>query len=159
MEALAWIEQTALSTWTREEPFVFPLVLAIHSLGMGLSVGVAIAMSLRILGFAPGIALSLLRQLKPLVWIGLIANTFSGLVLLLAYPAKALTNPVFYIKLLLLAAALWLMVRLLRLISNDALPPNAKHFAVLAMVCWIGVIAGGRFLAYTNTVMLASWLV
>jgi hypothetical protein len=159
MEALAWIEETAFSIWTREEPFVFPLVLAIHSLGMGLSAGVAIAISLRILGFANGIALSLLRQLKPLVWIGLIANTLSGLILLLAYPAKALTNPVFYIKFILLAVALWLMVRLLRLISNDALPSNAKHFAVLAIVCWIGVIAAGRFLAYTNTVMLATWLV
>ena len=159
MEVLAWIELTAFSIWTREEPFVFPLVLAIHSLGMGLSAGVAIAMSLRILGFAPGVALSLLRQLKPLVWIGLIANTLSGLVLLLAYPAKALTNPVFYIKLILLIAALWLMVRLLLLISNDTLPINAKRFAVLAMVCWVGVIAAGRFLAYTNTVMLASWLV
>lgn len=159
MEALAWIEQTAWSIWTREEPFVFPLVLAIHSLGMGLSAGIAMAMSLRILGFAPGISLSMLQQLHPLVWIGLVANTISGLVLLLAYPAKALTNPVFYFKLLLLIAALWLMARLPRLVATDVSPPHAKRFAVLAILCWIGVIASGRFLAYTHTVMLASWLV
>jgi hypothetical protein len=159
MEALAWIEQTAFSIWVREEPFVFPFVLAIHSLGMGLSAGVAIAMSLRVLGFAPGLVLVSLPPLKVLVWLGLIANAVSGLVLLAAYPAKALTNPVFYIKLILMAAALWIMVWQARTIF--ALKPSryASSLAIAAILCWIGVIFAGRFLAYTHSVLLATWAI
>ena len=158
MEALAWIEQTLFSTWVREEPFVFPFVLAIHSLGMGLSAGIGIAMSLRLLGVAPGISLTALLPLKALVWIGLIANTLSGFVLLIAYPAKALTNPVFYIKLILLGVALWIMVQQMGMIAA-ASARNAKSLAIAAIVCWIGVIFAGRFLAYTHTVLLATWAV
>jgi hypothetical protein len=165
VHSLAWFEQTALSIWVREEWWIFPTILSIHSIGMGLSAGVNFAISLRMLGVAPRVSLLALSRFIPLVWFGLIANTLSGLLLLAGYPAKALTNPVFYVKLVLLLAGLWLMSHLERRVLNDpryateVLPSKLKRLAVIALLVWIGVIFTGRFLAYTHSVLLASWLV
>jgi hypothetical protein len=52
---LAFIENGALSTFIRETPtvFVFPAILTLHTIGMGVVAGGSIAIDLRILGFAP----------------------------------------------------------------------------------------------------------
>jgi len=161
---LAWFEQTALSIGVREVWWVFPLILVVHALGMGLSAGAAFAISARFLGAAPRTPLTALHRFLPLVWIGFAANLLSGLFLLAGYPTKALTNWVFYGKLALLLAALWITQRLaqhtLRLSQADALLPFAiKLQASLALLMWAGVIVSGRLLAYTYNALLASWLV
>ena len=52
MDFLHWLEQTGFSTWVRELPSVwaFPTVLLIHTIGMGLVVGINAGIDLRILG-------------------------------------------------------------------------------------------------------------
>lgn len=163
MEFLAWFEQTQLSVFIREEWWVFPAILSVHGVGMGLSAGANIVIALRILGVASRVPLDSLVKLIPLVWIGFIANVISGIALLFGYPAKALTNWVFYAKLSLLAGGLWLMKRIARdVLRNDdyssgPLPAKFKRLAVLSLVLWIGVITTGRFLAYTHTILLAYW--
>jgi len=74
--------------------------------------------------------------------------------LLVGYPTKALTNPVFYLKLLLIAVAMVLFVRIDRLIrSGDAAAPatarSLRRLAITSLVCWGGAITAGRLLAYT----------
>ena len=51
-----------------------------------------------------------LRHFARVMWLGFWLNTASGLLLLIGYPTKALTNPVFYMKLLLIAVGMWLYV-------------------------------------------------
>src|SRR5262245_33860955 len=109
MKFLAWFEQTDFSIWVREEWWVFPLILSIHAVGMGLSAGINFAIGLRMLGVAPNVPLEKLARFIPLVWFGFIINVISGLALLAGYPAKALTNWDFYLKLAFLAAGLWMM--------------------------------------------------
>ena len=82
--------------------------------------------------------------------------------LLAAYPAKALTNRVFYLKLVAVVLAL-LITRsrtrgLFRGGSHDVGPTPApvRALAVLSLGLWLVVITSGRFLAYTHEVMLAS---
>src|SRR5206468_8258 len=62
---------------------------------------------LRVLGMAPGIPLSALEDFYPIMRVGFWINAMSGLLLLIAYPTKALTNPMFYAKLTLIALAVW----------------------------------------------------
>ena len=48
-----------------------------------------------------------LKSFKPffsVMWLGFGINAISGVFLLIAYPTKAFTNPVFYLKLLLIAS-------------------------------------------------------
>ena len=73
--------------------------------GRGFLVGANIAIDLRVLGFAPSIPLSLLEKFFVVIKVAFVVNAVSGILLLVAYPTKALTNPLFYIKLSLIAAA------------------------------------------------------
>ena len=69
-------------------------------------------------------------------------NAVSGVLLLVGYPTKALTNPVFYLKLLLIAVAMVLLVRIGRLVFDGAMPPAPAHrrrlrrLAIASLVCW-----------------------
>ena len=93
--------------------------------------------------------------LWPFLWLGLWLNVLSGIALLAAYPTKALTNPIFYIKLGLIAFALAILRSVRRLGLDDgtteAIPRlrSAKALAITSILCWAGAITSGRFLAYT----------
>ena len=54
-----WLEGSGLSTWLRESQSImaFPLVLALHTVGLGLVVGCTVVVNLRILGGASRIPL------------------------------------------------------------------------------------------------------
>jgi hypothetical protein len=103
---LDWGEHTGPSLWVREDPtiFAFPLMLILHTVGMAFLVGSNVALDARILGVGRGVALTSMLPFFRVMWFGFWLNLLSGLGLLLAYPTKALTNPVFYLKLTLIAA-------------------------------------------------------
>jgi hypothetical protein len=143
----AWLESTAFSVWMRESPsvFAFPIILAIHTIGLGFIAGINVALNLRILGLAPRVPLDEFRRFFPFLWLGLWLNVVSGLALLAAYPTKALTNPIFYVKLGLIAVALIILrdVRRFVTIGEDAPPaaadgrlgsgPAASHVGLAAV--------------------------
>lgn len=158
-----WVESSAFSTWTRESTsvFAFPTFLAVHAIGMALVAGLNTAINLRILGVAPGVPLTELRRFFPLIWVGVWLCVVSGLILLIAYPTKALTNPFFWAKLILVA----LGIVQLRAIGNGVLrdphldtspvPGRGRLLAASSTACWVGAIATGRFLAYTYVQLLS----
>ena len=92
-----------------------------------------------------------LRRFLPILWAGFWLNAVSGVLLLIGYPTKALTNPVFYLKLLLIAVGMALLVRLDRRHRSPAPPRDARlrRLAIVSLVCWSGAIFAGRLLAYT----------
>ena len=152
-----WLEATSLSTWLRESPslWAFPFVLILHTVGLAFFVGTNVAWDVRVLGFSLGIPLAALRQYFLVMWAGFWINAFSGVLLLIAYPTKALTNPLFYAKLALIAFGVVLAFRIRREVNGldvraDA-PPLARMLAALSLACWIAVIFAGRLLAYTCT--------
>ena len=162
MDYLLWLEETAFSTWMRESGPAFFGSLIFHSVGMGFVVGLHVAMNLRILGVAPGIPLSLMRRFFPVLWVGLVVVSVSGVLLLIAYPAKALTNPVFYLKLSAVVAALFVTRTLTKAVLQDAshdavsAPRNARVLAGLSLLLWAGVVTSGRLLAYTYNILMAT---
>jgi len=153
MSFLAWLETTGFSTWIREEPSVwaFPAVLSMHTVGMGLAAGINAALALRILGVAPKVPLAEMRRFMPVMWFGFWLNFFSGIALLIGYPTKALTNPVFYLKLTLIAVGVWLVGRI-----RARVDVGAKGLAIASLVSWGGAIFAGRFLAYTYRHLMAG---
>ena len=99
------IEESGLSTWIRDSPSVFAywLILSFHAIGMALLVGASLIINLRILGVARDLPLAPLKGLYVIIWLGFWIQVVSGILLLIAYPTKALTNLDFYIKLTLIA--------------------------------------------------------
>jgi len=157
LDLLARLEETATSTWLRESGFAFFSSLSIHSLAMAAVVGINIAFALRLIGLAPAFSLLRFQPFVRLHNIGLGFIIASGLALLLAYPAKALTNPVFYLKLVALVSALCLFYKRYRLaLADETGRKVARTSAVILLVLWVVVIFAGRFLAYTNSILLAS---
>ena len=164
VDFLIWLEETRPSTWMRESGGAFFSSLVFHSIGMAFVAGIHVVTDLRVLGVAPGVPLSLMRRYVPMLWASLAVVTASGLLLLLAYPAKALTNPLFYFKLVAIVVALWIMRALQRGVLRDSLhdavpvPTRERLLALVSLVLWAAVITSGRFLAYTAKVMMASHL-
>ncbi len=151
------LEQSGLSTWLRESPSVFGFyfILVFHTIGLALVVGPNAAIDLRLLGIAPNIPLPPLKSWFTLMWLGLAINVTSGILLVLAYPSKAFTNPDFYFKLTLIGFAVWTLQRMKRQVFDDsslskaAMLSRGRMLAVLSLVLWAGVITAGRLLAYT----------
>jgi hypothetical protein len=162
---LTWLESTAFSTWMRESPsvFAFPAILSCHTVGMGLVAGINAVLAFRILGVAPVVPLREMKRFMPVMWFGFWLNAISGVALLIAYPTKALTNPVFYLKLALIALAVWLASLIGRRLFGDSTPSDAapsivvKRLAAASIACWAGAITAGRLLAYTYTRLMMTF--
>ena len=161
----AWLEQTAFSVYVRESPsvaFGFPGILVLHTVGMGLLAGGAAAVSLRVLGFAPGVPLSAMEKFSPVLKLGFFINALSGIALLIGYPTKALTNPLFYIKLALIALGVIETQILFREVVRDRaldagpMHPKGRRLAWLSLLLWAGAITSGRFLAYTYSRLMVD---
>src|SRR5258708_9473824 len=87
---------------------------------MSLVVGANAVVDLRILGVASDIPLQPLKRLFGIMWAGLGINVTTGLLLLTAYPTKALTKPDFYIKLSFIGLAVFTMRRIKIHVLGDA---------------------------------------
>ena len=152
-----WLETSSFSTWLREDPsiMVFPFVLILHTVGLAFLVGANVAIDTRVLGLARGVPLLSLRRYYLTMWAGFWVNAFSGVLLLIAYPTKALTNPLFYIKLFLIGGALYL-ARIIRgrmmagtVAAGVRAPRHLRVLAAASLMVWAVSIFAGRFLAYT----------
>lgn len=165
MQSLAWLESTGLSVWIRESPslLAFPFILYLHTLGLALLAGTSTALALWLLTFGDRYPLASLRGLFLVMWLGFGINAISGVLLLVAYPAKALTNPVFYIKLAAVFAAVGVLQRLEtttfrgpQAATAHAIGPSVKRSAYSLLALWGVATLTGRFLAYTYSVLLAG---
>ncbi|MDG2420953.1 MAG: hypothetical protein P8N40_04575 [Gammaproteobacteria bacterium] len=160
MEMLARLENTTLSIWLRESGIAFFTSLTLHSIAMAFVIGVNFAIAFRLVRIVPEFELKPFLKFYNLYWLSVVVIFLSGCALLLAYPAKALTNPIFYIKFSLLTIGLiisrWLQNQM-QIIKNNEFSRD-KYFwvAMISVFIWIGTITTGRFLAYTNSVLLAS---
>lgn len=156
---LTWLEDGALGLWVRESQWGFPIALSLHAVGMGLLVGIHFLLALRLLGVAPALPWRALLDWQRLMWGSAALALVSGLMLLCAYPAKALTNPVFFLKLLLVGVGLWGFCLWRDRVLASATPEFPRWLAPLLLFVWIATITGGRFLAYTYSVLQVSQLV
>ncbi len=152
------IEQSGISRWLRESQslFGFYFILLFHTIGMSLVVGANAVVDLRILGVASDLPLQPLKRLFGIMWTGLGINVATGLLLLTAYPTKALTNPDFYVKLSFIGLAVFTMRKMNIQVFGDAslseaaMVAKGKIMARWSLVFWIGAVGAGRLLSETS---------
>jgi hypothetical protein len=157
MHYLEWLEQTGFSVWVRESGTVwsYPTIIFLHTMGLGLLVGPSIAICMRICGFATGVSLAPMEQFYPVMWVGFWVNVASGLAMLMPEATTKMISPVFYIKLVFVAAAVWIMYLLRKSVFRSgaalemkSLPMKSKMMAGALLMCWAGAITAGRLMAY-----------
>jgi hypothetical protein len=154
---LQTIEDTGFSTWLRESEshFAFYFILLFHTFGLALLVGANVVVDLRLLGVARGIPLAPLKRLFRIMWIGFAMNAVTGILLVIAYPTKSLTNLDFYVKLAVIGLAVWVMQRIkIRVFEDSSLSEadmmaRGATLAKWSLFLWLGAITAGRLLAYT----------
>src|SRR5215831_18933357 len=120
-----WLSQAiSHSTWG------FPIVSALHVLGMALFGGAVLVTDLRFLGVT--------TELRGWRWIGFVIIMFTGLLLFVSNPVHYSASAFFRIKMLLL----------LLLAINAVLFPRARFAAYLSLTLWIAVIFASRGIAF-----------
>ena len=163
LSLIANFEQNGFSVWVRESPslLAFPFILYLHTLGLAMLAGLNVGLDFWLLarGTIPSFDL---KGVYRIMWLGFAINLLTGLALLAAYPAKALTNGVFYAKLALVVVGVVVLERLKSELTvadgagGRAVSLHARRLAMLSLFVWAGAIFAGRLLAYTHHILLAS---
>lgn len=162
-ELFTSIEHSALSVWVRESPslLAFPFILYLHTLGLAMLAGINVGLDVWLLAARTVPAIRTIGTYR-VMWLGFGINALSGLVLLWAYPAKALTNWVFFAKLLMIAIAMWVLEQLKGEFQSAQsggprdVSARMRRLATVSLILWAGTILAGRFLAYTHSILLVS---
>lgn len=153
---LALLDSSALAGAMRASTWLYPTVEVVHIVGFSVLVGSVAMFDLRVLGFGRSVAvLAAGRMLLPWSAVSLLAIVPAGLLLFSAHPKELAVNPVFQLKLLLIALAglnaLGFHLGAYRTAANwnASAPASARLHAIASLGLWICVISCGRFLAYT----------
>ena len=154
-----WLESTTMATLVRESAYGFPIVVAIHIVGITLSVGMIMWFDLRLLGLVlrDTPVSKVYRGLIPWAATGFVLMFVSGGLLVAGYATAAHGNVYFRAKLVALALAgvnavvyHYLADRHRAGWDEHATPPPAARAAGLTSIAvWTVVILAGRMMSYT----------
>jgi hypothetical protein len=150
----AWLEGSALGVWTRESPSIwaYPTVLTLHTIGLGVLVGANAVIDFRLLGFAARLPIASLVPLYRFMWAGFIINAITGVMLFVSNATTKARQPVFYVKLALIAVGLLITAAIRRRSVEPTSPSSetdaATRLAALSLLVWTAAIAAGRLMAY-----------
>jgi len=156
-DALGWLAATPPAQAVRESLWLYPIVEIVHIAGFCILVGAVALFDLRVLGFGHALPVSALgRHLLPWSLASLVLVVPAGLLMFSTQPQAFLANPVFLLKLALIAAAganaLLFHAGVYRSVAvwetGRPAPPLARLHALLSLALWLAVICCGRLLAY-----------
>jgi hypothetical protein len=149
------LQNSAFSAWVvgSESIWAYPMILTMHTIGLGIVVGAAVIVDLRLLGVGPGIPLDEIKRVFPIFWVGFFINLVSGVMLFVSEAEDKATQPVFLLKLILIAIGVVVTARIRRLLFGSGSSPmraasGARTLAVSSLVVWGGAIVAGRLMAY-----------
>ena len=159
LQVAEWLEATSIALWVKESQYGFAAVVAVHILGLTLSVGTLIWFDLRLLGVSMlRIPVSkLYRRLMPVILAGFAVMFMSGGILLAAYATSAYGNLYFRIKAVALVLAginaffyHRVTERQIHRWDEARLPSlPARAAGLISILVWGVVIVAGRMMSYT----------
>jgi hypothetical protein len=153
---ITWLESTGLATWTRESGSIwaYPTILTLHTVGLGIVVGASAVIDIVLLGFAPRLPLAALAPLFGVIWWAFALNAITGFILFIADATIKSQQTVFYVKLALIALALWNTALVRRTVfrtpppSGAPPPARGRLLAIVSLLLWAAAITAGRLMAY-----------
>ena len=152
---LSAFDQSAFSVWFKgsDSIWAYPTVLTLHTFGMMVLVGAVTVVDLRLLGFGRAIPLGSIRKLFGVTWSAFILNAVTGTILFISDASKRATQPLFLVKLLIIAIGVVTMVIIKRNVFDGAEEPVTVHgrarlLAIASLLIWSAAITAGRLLAY-----------
>ncbi|KQV90364.1 hypothetical protein ASD15_23990 [Massilia sp. Root351] len=155
--AAEWLASTPLSQAMRGSLWLYPVVETVHIFGFAVLVGAVALFDLRVLGCARTLPVRTLgRHLLRWALASLLLVVPAGALLFASQPLEFIANPVFRLKLALLAAAGLNAACFHAGVYRNAAawdvghpaPPLARAQAALSLLLWVALITCGRMLAY-----------
>jgi len=133
----------------QSHPWAYPVLEAVHILGIGLLLGNLVLLELRVFGRGAALPVEALARLSlGIALAGFTIAAASGLLMFATQPAELLANRSFVLKMLLLVAAgcnaAWFHGRG----SLARLDGLARVQMLLSTAIWVAVVFCGRWIAY-----------
>jgi uncharacterized membrane protein SirB2 len=157
---IIWLDGTSLSQLFKATDWLVPAVQSIHILAIGVVFSSSVILLLRVAALSPrDVQVTALNQrLLPWIWWSLLVLLVSGILLIITEPGRALTNPFFFAKMILVAifAALaryyQVTVRNAPLRWNDvsAPRPGVRPVSAIVLLILLAIVFCGRWIAYYN---------
>ena len=152
----AWIKTTYVSYVMTNVNWAWPISESIHFIGLCLLIGTVGLFDLRMIGLVKRVPLAALHRLIPFGILGYCMNVLTGFTFLAGYPDQYIYNPAFQSKILFMAVAglnvavfyLTMYRRVAAAAPGDEAPLPARIAGGVSLICWIGVIFGGRFITF-----------
>lgn len=151
------LQASAGSEALRASVWLYPLVNTLHLVGLALLFGAIAPLDLRLLGAFRRVPLApLAATLVPVATAGLPLALVSGALMFVTRPLDYLAEPLFGLKLGLLAMAvlnaLWLRRdaewHRVGEASGEPPPRRWRWHGLLSLLLWLGVITAGRLIGY-----------
>ncbi|HEX6993559.1 MAG TPA: hypothetical protein VF339_05365 [Gammaproteobacteria bacterium] len=156
MDFFARLEQSGLGQWVSASIEGYPIMITLHSVGLAVVAGLAVAIDLRLLGYFRSIPLTSLRTFFTIAWLGFLVNFLSGAALFTSQATTYVTDLTFLLKMafVLVGAATigYLQPAVARIgdgYGADAVVPSGtRTAAVVSLAVWAGAVVTGRLIAY-----------
>jgi hypothetical protein len=152
---LAWLESTGYVRWMIESAVVYPVLLTVHAFGLALTVGVLLALDLRLLGLYRTIPLTSVNRLLGIAWVGIGLNTFTGVSIFMTEATQYVTNVPFILKMVFVVLGTVSLVAMQRLLKREVsaleagrVPPLGRGLALGSALSWTMAVVTGRLIAY-----------
>jgi hypothetical protein len=150
---------SAISQVAVYSPWAWPAGEAVHFLGLALSLGVLLAVNLRILGVMKQVPFADVHRLLPWGMLGFGANLITGMFFFIGQAGQYTSSAPFYWKIafLVIAGANYLYLTVFGKAWGPFDAPQGRHFAagladkamaILSLAAWLGVLYAGRMLPF-----------
>jgi hypothetical protein len=135
--------------WIAEHPWLYPLLSALHVVGIALLLGSLALLELRVWGLGAALpVLPLARLALPLTLAGFGLAGLTGLGMFISQPAELIANRIFVAKMVLVTSAGLNATAFHARGGLAKLDCIARTQTLLSLGLWVAVIICGRWIAY-----------
>jgi uncharacterized membrane protein YhdT len=150
-----WCEASGIGETIRKSSWLFPVIEAIHLLGLGVIGGAVLVVDLRLLGLGlrRQSAAQLTRDAQPWLVGSLVLMIITGGLLFLSEAIKCYYHDAFWFKMSCLFLAIVFTFTIQRKVTmsdeSRLRPLWSKVVAVVSVLLWAGVGIGGRWIGFS----------
>ena len=148
-----WCEATMLGRTIRESLWMFPVLEAIHLVGLSILGGALLVVDLRLLGLGlkDSTIAELDRQARPWLLLGISVLLLTGVALFTSEAIKCYYNMSFWVKITTLPVAILFTLAVKERFARTALYTSAysQWVGSADLLLWFIVAAGGRWIGFS----------
>lgn len=135
--------------WIASHPWLYPLLEALHVVGIAMLFGALLVLELRVWGFAAALDTQALARLAlPVSLAGFGVAAATGLTMFISQPGELLSNRIFVVKMSLVMLAGLNAASFHARGGLASLDGTARVQTLVSLGLWVAVIICGRWIAY-----------